>query len=112
MKDHPDQELPQHIQLRKNIPIERISKQAAAILKCESSALNRLKYIGTELKENRDMLIFYLRLKEGLNNQTVGDVFGLSYSTISRIVTIFQIKIDLDRILSSLYKTLISNYKV
>ena len=39
-----------------------ILKKAADILKCKPSELNKLKYIGAELKENRDMLIFHLRL--------------------------------------------------
>ena len=38
-----------------------ILKKAADILKCKPSELNKLKYIGAELKENRDMLIFHLR---------------------------------------------------
>ncbi len=112
LKDNPDNELPQHNQLKRDISINHIVKQAAVVLKCKPTEIKRLKYIGAEKKESRDMLIFYLRQNLNLNNQTIGEIFGLTYSTISRIVTILRKKVSRNQFLLKHYNKVMSNYKV
>ncbi len=47
------------------------------------------RLLSADIREKRDMLIFYLWKNAGMGNRQIGEVFGLTYSSVSEIVTSF-----------------------
>jgi len=45
--------------------------------------------LSANIKEKRDMLIFYLWKNPGMGHRQIREVFGLTYSFVSKIVTSF-----------------------
>ncbi|MDR4503822.1 MAG: transposase [Candidatus Scalindua sp.] len=96
LSENPDVEIPQKRQvLRDNNP-EKILKIAAKVLKCDTGDFLRSSRISDSDKLNRDLLIYLLWSTGWYNNQEIGNLFGLGYSSISRRVAIMKSKITKD----------------
>ena len=46
--------------------------------------------LSANIREKRDMLIFYLWKNLGMGHREIEEVFGLTYSSVSKIVTSFR----------------------
>ncbi|NUO10272.1 MAG: hypothetical protein HUU08_16710 [Candidatus Brocadia sp.] len=73
-----------------------ILKKAAKVLQCNTNDFLQSARICDSDKHNRDLLIFLLWSMGWYNNQEIGNLFGLGYSSISRRVTITKPKISKD----------------
>lgn len=96
LSENPDVEIPQKRQVLRDANPENILKKAARVLKCDTDDFLQSSRISDSNKLNRDLLIYLLWSTGWYNNQEIGDLFGLGYSSISRRVTIMKSKIFKD----------------
>ena len=73
-----------------------ILEKAAKVLQCNTNDFLQSARISDSDKLNRDVLIYLLWSTGWYNNQEIGDLFGLGYSSISRRVSIMKSKISKD----------------
>lgn len=97
LPDKPHQEIPHQRQIKKSIDPEVILKEAAKALKCNVEIFRKSSRISVRDKDNRDLLIYLIWELGLLTNQEIGDLFGLTYSSVSRRVSILKIKIKEDK---------------
>ena len=94
LSEKPNVEIPQKRQvLRDNNP-KTILKKAAKVLECNTNDFLESSRISDSNKLNRDLLIYLLWSTGWYNNQEIGNLFGLGYSSISRRVTIMKSKMS------------------
>jgi putative transposase len=96
LSENPDVEIPQKRQVLRDASPENILKKAAKVLKCDTNDFLRSSRISDANKLNRDLLIYILWSTGWYNNQEIGTLFGLGYSSISRRVTIMKSMISKD----------------
>ncbi len=88
LTDDAHAEIPQQARLLRRINPETLLKKAARILNCNVADYRSSLRIPEQHRDQRDLLI-YLLWETGLyKNQEIGDLFGLTYSSISRRVNI------------------------
>jgi len=106
-------ELPQHNSLFREFDPERLLKKAAEILKydVERGGNKGIRSRGNE-KEKRDMLIYLLWETGRLSNREIGDLFGLTYSMISRSVKVTRGRMNNEKKLKEQYQSINSLFKV
>jgi chromosomal replication initiation ATPase DnaA len=96
LSESPDVEIPQKRQVLRDTNPENILKKAAKVLKCDTNDFLQSSRISDSNKLNRDLLIYLLWSTGWYNNQEIGNLFGLGYSSISRRVTIMKSRISKD----------------
>ena len=96
LSENPDVEIPQKRQVLRDTNPENIVKKAAKILNCDTDNFLQSSRISDRNKLNRDLLIYLLWSTGWYNNQEIGNVFGLGYSSVSRRVTIMKSMITKD----------------
>jgi putative transposase len=96
LSENPDVEIPQKRQVLRDTNPVNILKKAAKVLKCDTDDFLQSSRISDANKLNRDLLIYILWGTGWYNNQEIGDLFGLGYSSISRRVTIMKSVISKD----------------
>ena len=112
LKNQSDAELPQHNRLRRDMHPADILKQASLVINCDPAIFTDPGRLPVDIKEKRDMLIFYLSKNVGMSNRQIGEVFGLTYSAVSKIGTSFRMRYGDDKDLMTRYEAYISNFKV
>ncbi len=91
-----DVEIPQKRQILRDTNPKTNLRKAAKGLRCNTNEYLQSSRISDANKLNRDLLIYLLWSKGWYNNQEIGDLFGLGYSSISRRVTIMKSVISKD----------------
>ena len=90
LPDIADGEIPQQTQLSKNIDLEALLIQAAAILNCNLEHFRKTARISQSDIHDRDMLIYLMWHTGQLTNLQIAEKFGLTYSAVSRRVGVFK----------------------
>ncbi len=80
-----DVELPQHNSLLKELDAEQILEKVSKTLSLDFKVLRNAKRIAPDEKDRRDSLVYLLWRTGRFSNQEIGQLFGLSYSAISKI---------------------------
>ena len=83
-------EIPTQKRLREELEIEPLLKKAVKLLDCNLKRYQKVRRIGSEDLLKRDSLILLLWKTGVVTNQEIGDIFGMTYSAISRRVGISQ----------------------
>lgn len=96
LSEKPDVEIPQKRHVLRDTNPKIILEKAAKVLRCNTNGFLQSARICDSDKLNRDLLIFLLWSTGWYNNQEIGNLFGLGYSSISRRVTIMKSKISKD----------------
>lgn len=96
LSEKPDVEIPQKRQVLRDTNPRTILERAAKVLKCDTNDFLQSARISDSNKLNRDLLICFLWSTGWYNNQEIGNLFGLGYSSISRLVTIMKSMISKD----------------
>jgi len=105
-------ELPQHNSLFTDIPPEDIVSQAAGLLDIDIEKVCLAKRMVAGEKDKRDFIMYLLWEIGGLSHKTIGKVFNLTYSSVSRRVSDLQKRFQKDKKLFDQYQALKSNIKV
>ena len=101
-------ELPQHNSLFREFDPELILKKAAQILKYDIKGdRNNKTRLRDGEKEKRDLLVCLFWKTGRLSNREIGDLFGLTYSMISRSVKEMNGRIENEKNLKEQYQSLL-----
>ena len=96
LTDNAHTEIPQQTKLLRRINPKTLLEKAARILGCNVADYRSSLRISKQHRDNRDLLI-YLLWETGLyRNQEIGDLFGLTYSSISRRANITRSRMPND----------------
>ena len=112
LSENPDVEIPQKRQVLRDTNPEKILKKAAKVLKCDTDDFLQSSRISDSNKLNRDLLINLLWSTGWYNNQKIGNLFGLGYSSISRRVIIMKTLISKDNKINKKFNNIKSLIKV
>ncbi len=105
-------EIPQQAKLLRLSNPKALLEKAASILDCNVIDYRRSLRISEQHRDNRDLLI-YLLWETGLyKNQEIGDLLGLTYSSISRRVNITRSRMSNDSKFKQQFKQLKSQIKM
>ena len=94
-KAHP--ELPQQIMLFKKDGPEKLLRSLSCVLGCDLELFRESLRIPEKDKVARDLMIYFLWQTGRFTNQKISELFGLSYTSVSRRVAIFREKLRVDK---------------
>jgi REP element-mobilizing transposase RayT len=86
-------ELPQQKSLAKDFNLSSLLIEASKRLKCDLKSMRESSRVSAQDKENRDLLIYALWKTGTMTNYKIGDLFGISYSSISHSVKSTRLKL-------------------
>ncbi len=112
LKEESDPELPQLNRIRKDKNLEKLLKSAAKILDCDIETFGRSARISKKDVQNCDILLYYLRDTGRYTNKQIGELFGLTFSAVSRRATIIKSEIFKKTIIRRKYNLIKSTIKV
>jgi len=75
-------------------------------------AIRSKRRVSTDNKYRRDMLIYFLWETGKLSNQVIANLIRLTYSSVSRRVSLFKESMKQDRVLETNYQLAKSQIKV
>ncbi len=102
LKKH-DKEMPQQRQVLKNEGLRRKIWKAAESMGIEMKELRQNGRVKAQDRENRDVLVYLLWESGIYTNAEIGEMFGLSYSAVSKRAGLFQPKLLKDKQLKKKY---------
>ncbi|MCP4108274.1 MAG: hypothetical protein GY749_22480 [Desulfobacteraceae bacterium] len=76
------------------------------------NCLHKSKRLSPEEKEKRDCIIYLLWETGRFSNQKIASLVGLTYSSVSKQVSLFRNRLSDDRELGEKYNNLNSQFKV
>jgi len=91
---------------------ELILKKASRISDFDLNCIQKSKRLFTVEKEKRDCIIYLLWETGRFSNQKISSLVGLTYSSISKQVSLFKNRLAEDKGLCEKYKNLNSQFKV
>jgi len=92
-------------------PID-ILQAAAEIINIDIQKLKEDRRVSATDKKTRDLLVYLLWQSGNFSNSEIGMQFGLTYSSISRRVKIFQLLLDTNKKVRNEYERIKSQIKV
>ena len=105
-------EIPQQRELSKSIdPIARLN-ETARLLDCDLNHFKRMPRISNAERDNRDLLVLSVWKTGVLTNVEIGNVFGMTYSSVSRIVTSIKLRMKRDHDLKERFNQIYSLIKM
>jgi putative transposase len=110
--DKKDVELPQHNRLLRAGEPQLLLKSASDVLGFNLESARSAKKITPGEKENRDMLIYLIWKTCHLSNQDIGSLLGVTYSTVSKVISAFSGRVQVERNLKAKFDLLNSQFKV
>jgi REP element-mobilizing transposase RayT len=112
LPDTPHAELPHQKRVIKDISIDSVLLRAAGILRCDLDHLRESSRISKTKTADRDLLIYIAWQLGVATNQEIGDKFGLTYSAVSRRVSIIKKTLNKDKELKRKYRQIKSLIKI
>ncbi|MFH2092803.1 MAG: transposase [Pseudomonadota bacterium] len=112
LDDQKDMELPQRNRLLRPVDPQQFLKNASQTLGFDLESACIGKKIAHDEKEKRDMLIYLLWKTGHLSNQEIGNLFGLTYSSVSKVVSIFGSRVRSEKRVRIQFERLNSQFKV
>ncbi len=82
--------------LKKHEP-EKLLRSLSGVLGCDLESFKESLRIPEKDKAARDLMIYFLWQTGLFTNQKISELFGLSYSSVSRRVGIFREKLRVDK---------------
>ena len=111
LPEKPHKEIPQQRDLAKGIdPVVRL-KEAAKILDCDLNHFRRVSRITKSERDDRNLLVFSVWKTGRLTNDEIGNLFGMTYSSVSHIVKTVRLKIEKDQDLKEKYGKIYSLFQ-
>ena len=105
-------EIPQQRAMARSFdPIVKL-KEAARLLGCDLSRIKRMPRVPIADRDNRDLLVFSLWKIGTMTNADIGRLFGMTYSSVSHIVTSIRMRMMQDPSLKEKFDHIYSQYKM
>jgi DNA-binding CsgD family transcriptional regulator len=89
-----------------------VNKKAERILNCDVQQFNQARRLRGALKDNRDLLVYFLWRSGRLTNEQIGQLLGLSYSAVSHAVKTLKVRMSDNSELMRKFKQLNSQFKL
>jgi putative transposase len=112
LPDTPHKEQPQQRDIFRSADPHVIIKKAAAILDCDPEEFITSGRMYGTAKTNRDLLMYLIWEYGVYTNEEIGNLFHVTYSSVSRNVSSFKVKLSDDKILKRLYNKIKSRIKM
>ena len=93
----PDPAIPQQRSIQKSTDPVQFLNKASKVLQCDLEKIKKCARISESDKLNRDILLYWLWHEGRYTNLQIGKLFGLTYSSVSRRVTIIIKKVALEQ---------------
>jgi putative transposase len=93
----PDPAIPQQKSLLKSTDPLHFLDKASKVLQCDLERIKNCARISETDKLNRDILLYWLWQEGKFTNLQIGELFGLTHSSVSRRVTIIRKKMALEQ---------------
>ena len=98
LPDSPDSEMPQQKKIMaKEFDSEKLLNMAAKHLDCDLKRFKEMPRISSKEKENRDILIYLLWKTGRLANANIGNLFGVTCSSVSHSVRALSNRLKKDK---------------
>jgi len=97
--------------LKDKDPTELV-QEAARLLKCDTEKFKQAPGVTKEDRQDRDMVLYFIRETGLYTNRQIGNIFGLTYSAVSRRANIIKLKIGKSKELNNKYRQIKSLIKV
>ena len=97
LTDSPQPDMPQQRHIVKNNDLEGFVRNAAEKLNCSLKDFAFCRRIKQFDKDNRDLLLYLVWDMELYSNKEIGELFGLTYSAVSRRAQIIQERLNSER---------------
>ena len=107
----PDPAIPQQKSIIKGTDPVQLLKKASKILRCDLERIKNSQRVSESDKLNRDILLYWLWQEGKYTNLQIGDLFGLTHSSVSRRVAIIRKKMALEQNFERQIKTIKSQIK-
>jgi len=105
-------EIPQQRDISKNIDPIATLKEAARLLDCDLSQFRRIPRISKADRDNRDLLVLSVWKTGFLTNNEIGNLFGMTYSSVSHIVKSIRLRMKGDHSLKARFEHVYSLFKM
>ena len=104
--------IPQQKQVARPFEPEAYLRRAERIFECDVKHFVNAKRLSGAEKEIRDMLLYGIWKTGQLNNEQIGNLFGISYSGVSHAVKSIKLKLSKSRQLKTKFDRLNSLFKL
>ncbi len=93
----PNPAIPQQRSILKSTDPVKFLKKASKVLQCDLERMKNSARVSDSDKLNRDILLYWLWQDGKYTNLQIGDLFGLTHSSVSRRVAIIRKKMALEQ---------------
>ena len=94
LKKESDEELPQHNRMLKDKNPAKLLKRAAKAINFDLTKIGQSDRIFQKDVQDRDVLLYFIRGTGLYTNKQIGELFGLTYSAVSRRASIVKSEIS------------------
>jgi REP element-mobilizing transposase RayT len=112
LPESPHSEIPQQKSVARLTNPQELLEKAAQELGCDLETVRRSARISPNFRDDRDILIYFMWNTGVLTNMAIGQLFGLSYSSISRIVKGVRHRLEYDKEIGGKIEGLYSQFKI
>lgn len=112
LKEGTDLELPQRNRLLRDMDPQQLAERGALAMGLDLERIKAMRRVSVPERTRRDMLIYFLWSRGRLSNQQIASLLDLTYSNISRRISIFKSDMAGDRRLRDEYERFKSQIKV
>ena len=107
-----DAAMPQQSRLAATVDLQNFLVKAEKKLKCELKDFVQAGRLSGAEKDKRDILLYFIWQAGQLGNEQIGNLFGISYSAVSHIVSSFKVRLKKEQKLQSKFRQLNSPFKL
>ncbi len=108
----PHREIPQQKSMFREFDPDSLLDKAAKILNCDVRRFRQSSRISSSDKADRDILVYALWKTGMLTNEKIGELFGVTSSSISHSVGAMKSKFQTDRQLQDKFNQIYSLFKI
>ena len=112
LSKQPHTEIPSQSRLARDVDPNKLLNKVAHIMKLNAVELSSSKRLSGQKKDDRDLLIYIIWKTGILTNEKIGQLFGLTYSSVSHSVRSFKSKLKKDAKLKKKFYKLNSQFKM
>jgi len=112
LPEKPHSEIPQQKSVARLTSPQELLEKAAQELGCDLETVRRSTRISPPFRDDRDTLVYFMWNTGVLRNKEIGQLFGLTYSSISHIVKRVKYRLEYETEYSEKMKRLYSQFKI
>ncbi len=107
-----DAAMPQQSRLAATVELQSLLVKAEKKLNCNLKDFVQAGRLSGAKKDKRDVLLYFIWHAGQLGNEQIGNLFGISYSAVSHIVSSFKIRLKKEQKLQAKFRQINSLFKL